>query len=117
MEKENKAKPRAKRKKSQKTNNLPWAFMKAPRCGAKTRKGTPCKGAAMKNGRCRMHGGKSTGPRTLEGIERIRQAHLKHGLYTKEAIASRKELRLLLREIKKTIEKTESEHGRVDFDI
>ncbi|MFC1944498.1 HGGxSTG domain-containing protein [Chloroflexota bacterium] len=24
----------------------------------------------MKNGRCRMHGGKSTGPRTPEGLER-----------------------------------------------
>lgn len=28
-------------------------------CGAKTRKGTPCKSAAMENGRCRMHGGLS----------------------------------------------------------
>lgn len=29
-------------------------------CGAKTRKGTPCKNTAvMPNGRCRMHGGKS----------------------------------------------------------
>lgn len=26
-------------------------------CGAKTRSGQPCKGAAMANGRCRMHGG------------------------------------------------------------
>lgn len=32
------------------------------RCGAKTRAGTPCKNGAMANGRCRMHGGKSTGP-------------------------------------------------------
>ncbi|AXE31625.1 hypothetical protein DK842_18005 [Chromobacterium phragmitis] len=31
-------------------------------CGAKTRSGKPCAGAAMKNGRCRMHGGRSTGP-------------------------------------------------------
>lgn len=30
-------------------------------CGAKTRSGQPCKGKAMTNGRCRMHGGKSTG--------------------------------------------------------
>jgi hypothetical protein len=34
-------------------------------CGAKTRAGTPCKGKAMYNGRCRMHGGKSTGPYSL----------------------------------------------------
>jgi hypothetical protein len=32
------------------------------RCGAKTRSGAPCKGIAMANGRCRMHGGTSTGP-------------------------------------------------------
>jgi uncharacterized protein YjcR len=31
-------------------------------CGAKTRSGKPCKNAPMANGRCRMHGGKSTGP-------------------------------------------------------
>lgn len=31
-------------------------------CGAKTRSGLPCRNRPMKNGRCRMHGGKSTGP-------------------------------------------------------
>jgi len=37
----------------------------APRCGAKARTtGCPCHAPAMPNGRCRMHGGKSTGPRT-----------------------------------------------------
>ena len=35
-----------------------------PRCGAKRRDGGSCRQAAMGNGRCRMHGGKSTGPRT-----------------------------------------------------
>lgn len=34
----------------------------ANRCGAKTRSGEPCKNRPMANGRCRMHGGKSTGP-------------------------------------------------------
>ena len=33
----------------------------APRCGARTRSGPPCKGPAMANGRCRSHGGPSTG--------------------------------------------------------
>ena len=28
----------------------------SPRCGAKTRSGTPCLSPAMANGRCRMHG-------------------------------------------------------------
>jgi len=37
-------------------------------CGAKTRQGTPCKNTRIyKNGRCKNHGGLSTGPRTEEG--------------------------------------------------
>ena len=33
----------------------------APRCLARTRRGSPCQSPAMKNGRCRMHGGTSSG--------------------------------------------------------
>ena len=37
----------------------------APRCGARSKRtGKPCRAAAMPNGRCKVHGGKSTGPRT-----------------------------------------------------
>lgn len=50
-----------------------------PRCGARTRRGTACRGPAMANGRCRMHGGPSTGPRTPEGLARSRRARWKHG--------------------------------------
>ena len=78
--------------------------MNAPRCGAKTRKGTPCKAPAMSNGRCRMHGGKSTGPRTPEGLERSKKANWKHGYYSAESIAERKVIRQLLRESRETIE-------------
>jgi hypothetical protein len=52
----------------------------APRCGATTRSGQPCRAPAMRNRRsgeytrCRMHGGASTGPKTPEGIERCRTA-------------------------------------------
>lgn len=35
-------------------------------CGAKTRKGIPCKKSPLQNGRCRLHGGKSTGPKNKE---------------------------------------------------
>jgi hypothetical protein len=38
-----------------------------PRCGARTRAGGECKAQSLANGRCRMHGGLSTGPRTVEG--------------------------------------------------
>ena len=40
-------------------------------CGAKTRQGRPCKNTRIyKNGRCKNHGGLSTGPRTEEGKAR-----------------------------------------------
>lgn len=43
----------------------------AARCGARTRAGEACQAPAMPNGRCRMHGGASTGPRTAEGLARV----------------------------------------------
>src|SRR5208283_2576542 len=70
----------------------------APRCGAKTRKGAPCKGPAMKNGRCRMHGGASTGPRTSTGLTRSRHANWKHGCYSAHSKLQAKLLHKLLRE-------------------
>ena len=39
-------------------------------CGAKTRKGLPCKRKALLNGRCPNHGGLSTGPKTIKGKRR-----------------------------------------------
>lgn len=40
-------------------------------CGAKTRKGTPCRRVDLYlSGRCRLHGGLSTGPRTVAGKRR-----------------------------------------------
>lgn len=43
-----------------------------PMCGAKTRKGTPCKARPIPGrARCKLHGGCSTGPKTAEGRARI----------------------------------------------
>jgi len=50
----------------------------------------------MKNGRCRMHGGASTGPRTPEGLARSRRANWKHGLYSQKAKVEWRLLRELL---------------------
>ena len=58
-----------------KNRNSPRDPNSAPRCGAKTRQGKPCNSPAMRNGRCRMHGGASTGPRTPEGLAKSRRAH------------------------------------------
>ena len=61
------------------------------RCLAKTRRGTKCQSTAYKhNGRCRLHGGKSTGARTPEGLQRISEANLRHGRQTKEKLAAQR---------------------------
>jgi hypothetical protein len=82
-------------------------FTKAPRCGAKTRRGTSCQCPAMKNGRCRLHGGLSTGPKTPEGIERIRRAVTKHGRYANQVRRPRRKLR---------VEPTKRGRKRVEMD-
>ena len=54
---------------------IPWRFglhWPGKRCEAKTKKGTPCqRPAKLPVGRCRLHGGASTGPRTKEGLKRL----------------------------------------------
>ena len=58
------------------------------RCLAKTRRSTECQRPAITgSGRCRLHGGRSTGPRTQEGRARISAANTKHGRKTKERLA------------------------------
>jgi hypothetical protein len=44
------------------------------RCGAKTRRGSPCQARSMPNGRCKLHGGMSTGARTKAGKRRVAEA-------------------------------------------
>ncbi len=61
-------------------------FLAAPRCGAKTRADCACRQPAMANGRCRLHGGKSTGARTEAGLARVRANRLAHGARTAEII-------------------------------
>ena len=80
-----------------KNGNTPGDLSNAPRCGARTRRGTACKCAAMKNGRCRMHGGLSTGPKTAEGLERSRRANLQHGNYSAASLRVRRDMRDLVR--------------------
>lgn len=45
------------------------------RCGARRRDGLPCGAAPVKGrARCKLHGGRSTGPKTAEGRARCRAA-------------------------------------------
>jgi hypothetical protein len=74
-----------------KNGNPPGDLSKAPRCGAKTRRHTACLNPAMRNGRCRMHGGASTGPKTAQGLKRSQRARWVHGRSSKEAKQARAE--------------------------
>jgi hypothetical protein len=66
------------------------------RCGAKTRSGGMCGHYSMKNGRCRYHGGKSTGATKP-------YRNVKHGFYSKDAIKVRGILNDFLKISKQTI--------------
>ena len=43
-------------------------------CGARTRTGAPCRRMSLRNGRCRNHGGLSSGPKSIAGRTRIAEA-------------------------------------------
>ena len=64
----------------------------AKKCLAQTRNGKPCQSPAMTNGRCRMHGG------TSSGAPKGNQNALKHGYYKADSIAERRIMRNLIRE-------------------
>jgi hypothetical protein len=97
--------PQGQRRGWLKNGNPPGDYMKAPRCGAKTRRGTSCQCPGMRtNGRCRVHGGLSTGPRTPEGIERIRLSRTKTGMYSEKFKATRAQGRQTLRNLRALIE-------------
>ena len=75
-------------------SGVPWRFGPAwpgQRCGAKTRRGTACLKPALKGKtRCQLHGGKATGARTTAGRQRLSDAQLRHGKYTKTDLAKAK---------------------------
>ena len=75
-------------------------------CSAKTRSGGECKRFGnVKNGRCHLHGGKST----EEGRARIAAAHFKHGNRAKQAIAERRENAAIGRMIRRELAAFETE--------
>ncbi|WP_395001544.1 HGGxSTG domain-containing protein [Sphingomonas sp.] len=67
----------------------PTSLRNAPRCLARTRRGTECQSPAMPNGRCRLHGGLSTGP------PRGNRNAYKHGLRSGEYQVMRAALRMM----------------------
>ena len=74
------------------------------RCGARNRAGKPCRRWPVEGrSRCRLHGGCATGPRTPEGLERLRRAMTIHGRFSKEAVAERKRISALVRAARATL--------------
>jgi hypothetical protein len=70
------------------------------RCGAKTRSGRPCQSPAVSGKRrCRMHGGAPA-----SGAPRGNKNALKSGLYTREALEERRQLREFLRQSRSLLE-------------
>jgi hypothetical protein len=69
------------------------------RCGARTRRGTPCKGPAVTgSARCRMHGGASPGAPSGQG-----NGMWKHGLRSAEAIKRRRAMTTTMRMIRQAL--------------
>ena len=86
---------------SHKRNTGP--MLNSLRCGAKTRRGTPCQAPAVRGkNRCRMHGGAKG-----SGAPKGNKNALKYGHYTKEAITERKRMSAFIREMKKGLEVVE----------
>jgi hypothetical protein len=76
------------------------AMLASPRCGAKTRASGACRSPAVRGrNRCRMHGG---APRS--GAPKANQNARKHGLFTRDAIAERRQIRAVLGEARTLLE-------------
>ena len=77
----------------------PFNLSTLPKCGAKTRSGNPCNHYGNKvNGRCRLHGGGSTGPK--RDTSNINNPNFKTGYHTKDAKHQRKVIADLIKEFK-----------------
>ena len=65
--------------------------------------------AYKRNGRCGLHGGKSTGARTPEGLQSISAANLKHGRFTKEKMEAQRKRGEVGRRVLAEIKQIEAE--------
>ncbi|WP_373284754.1 HGGxSTG domain-containing protein [Tsuneonella deserti] len=75
------------------------ATHEAPRCSAKTRRGSVCKSPAVAGrSRCRMHGGAHG-----SGAPLLNQNALKHGLHTREEREHRLKVRSHVRQCREAL--------------
>ena len=99
----------------------PWLYgpdWQGTRCEARTRRGTLCQRPGNKiNGRCKLHGGRSTGPRTAEGLARLAASKTTHGRTTKAIRAKAKHRAEVGRQVMyelKEIEQWAVDQGHLD---
>ena len=96
-----------------KANPKPWLYgpdWQGQRCEARTRRGTLCqRPARLPVGRCKLHGGASTGPLTKDGLARLTESRTKHGKFTKEKRAEARRRAQVGREIKAELRDIEQE--------
>ena len=79
-------------------NTVP--MLASPRCGAKIRCGAACRSPAVHGRRrCRMHGGARG-----SGAPRANRNARKHGRFTRDAIAERRQIREVLAEARRMLE-------------
>lgn len=79
------------------------SMLRSQRCGAKTRKGTPCKSPSVDGKkRCRMHGGAPG-----SGAPKGNKNALKTGMHTAEMKAERKMFRDMMKEFQNSLEALE----------
>ena len=106
-----------------KDNTKSWLYgpyWQGIKCEARTRRGTLCQRPGNKiNGRCKLHGGRSSGPKTEAGLARLTGSKITHGRYIKaerEKAVCRAEVgRIVMREVK-AIEQWAVDHGHLSKD-
>ena len=78
------------------------------RCGARTKTGGECQRPAVKrSGRCTRHGGKSTGPKSQAGRDKIAALHTMHGRLTKAERAKAKQRAEIGRQVRAELKEIE----------
>ena len=104
-----------------KSNSKPWLYgpnWQGQRCEAKTRRGTLCqRPAKFPAGKCRLHGGHSTGARTAEGLARLVASKTIHGRTSKLERAKARHRAEVGRQVMfelKEIEQWAVDHGHLD---
>ena len=106
-----------------KSNLKTWLYgpnWQGTRCEARTKGGTLCQRPGNKvNGRCKLHGGRSTGPRTEDGLARLVASKTTHGRTAAVERAKAKHRAKVGRQVMRAVKEIETwalDHGHLAND-